>query len=117
MLEEVIYEASAKNETSLDVIYTSPLTLKKFLSLYQSFYESVRAHSRLSSIEFCLDVENYIKQCNFSPTQLDRLFMWMGGYKEHEIAEKHGITRNRVNVSLVSMCKKIIEKYEEASDG
>lgn len=118
IMDKVFYKDYVKSRSeSCDFknIFMRNITRKKVKRALSNL-NSVKEKNNIYECGFLNDILFYlflaIAECDFTDIQRERLYMWIDGYTEQDIANKHGVSRWVVSKSLNASCDKIIAFLE-----
>lgn len=84
-------------------------TLKKVLNDYFTLLEKYNIYENGTINNFLFSVDMAISKCEFTQTQIQRMFLWFNSYTESEIAQIENVSRWVVSKSITAACNKILD--------
>ena len=112
MDSSILYKVPSKNNTDLYDIYKDYKVIKKILNNYNTLMTSAIQEGNLNVIDILVDIKATLSSIEMSDKQNERLSLFMYGYSETDIGDKLNVSRQSIQDSINSVCKKICKELQ-----
>lgn len=112
MDSSILYKVPSKNNTDLYDIYKDYKVIKKILNNYNTLMTSAIQEGNLNVIDILVDIKATLSSIEMSDKQDERLSLFMYGYSETDIGDKLNVSRQSIQDSINSVCKKICKELQ-----
>lgn len=107
MDSSILYKVPSKNSIDFQKVYENYRLIKKLLNNYDTLMTSAVQEGNLDVIDILVDIKATLSTIEMSDKQKKRIRLFMQGYTETELGLMHNISRQSVQDSINSVCKKI----------
>lgn len=112
MDSSILYKVPSKNNIDLYDIYKDYKVIKKILNNYNTLMTSAIQEGNLNVIDILVDIKATLSSIEMSDKQNERLSLFMYGYSETDIGDKLNVSRQSIQDSINSVCKKICKELQ-----
>ena len=92
--------------SSVEIDYSNISLIKRAIRYLNQLYGVVYYSGDCDLLEFLLDIQIAMKNCELPKMESEYLELWMDGYTEKEIADIKGAKQPVVHRSITNACKK-----------
>lgn len=107
MDSSILYKVPSKNTIDFQDVYGNYKIIKKLLNNFDTILTSAIQEGNLDVIDILVDIKATLSTIDMSDKQKHRINLFMQGYTETEISNLLDISRQSVQDSVNSVCKKI----------
>ena len=112
MDSSILYKVPSQNNMDFYDIYGDPRRIKKLLNNYNSIMTSAIQEGNLDVIDILVDIKATLSSIEMSDKQKKRVSLFMQGYTETDIGCLLNVSRQSIQDSISSVCKKISKELQ-----